>query len=370
MQELLYYIAILIYTSRVVYFFIGAAKERSKKSGNVNDADLPFVSIIIPARNEELNLVECIESVFSVDYPREKFEVIIVDDRSSDSTPSLLLMQQFRFPNLITARINSDGEKNLQGKAGALDYGIQRAKGEILLFTDADCTVHTQWVREHAKVYQDSKVAMVCAFTLIDGNNLFQKIQSVEWISTHTMASASVYYKQFLGCFGNNLSIKTTMYKQLGGYASIPFSVTEDLALMQQVGKQRQTIRYLCSIESSVKTKPCISFTEYLQQHKRWVRGATQLGWRATVFVSTSMAFWVGLALSIITLHPWWFFGFLTLRLIGDYVVNAPTLSLLKRNYLLIYSFPTVIFFSLLELSLPFMLLDPTISWKGQKLKM
>lgn len=367
MLEIIYFSAALVYTLRVMFFVIGAARERRKVAPQLTE--FPFVSIIVPARNEELNIVRCIESLAALNYPTERFEVIVVNDRSTDATGTVLLLQQQRFPNLRVLHIENEGEKNLRGKAGALDKGIAIARGEILLMTDADCVAHPQWLLCHAQEYANPSTAMVCAYTLIDGERIFDKIQAVEWNSTHTMASAGVYFKQYLGCFGNNLSIRKSIYEEIGGYSSIPFSVTEDLALLQTVGHSGYGVRYLCSPESSVHTQPCHTFGEYLRQHKRWAHGATGLGWQATVFVLSSAALWTGLASALIFEEWLWFAGILSVRVTGDYAINAPALRTLRRNALLPYNIPAVIFFTVLELILPFLLLDKTIVWKGQSFR-
>ncbi|MBL7999982.1 MAG: glycosyltransferase, partial [Candidatus Kapabacteria bacterium] len=327
------------------------------------------VSVIGPARNEERNIAHCLDSILALDYPTDSLELIVVDDRSSDATNSIVKRYARKHSHIVLHTINSDGEKNLQGKPGALDAGISIATGEILLMTDADCRVHPRWVRSHVNEYVHHNADMVCAYTLIDGGTLFSKMQAVEWNSTHTMASAGVYYKQYLGCFGNNLSISRTCYDALGGYSSIPFSITEDLALMQEAGRHHCAIRYICSQESSVTTQPILTLKEYLTQHKRWVHGGQQLGWRATVFVLTSAILWIGLGATLYTESYAMFLAIALTRLIGDGLINIPALFVLRRKELIPYIAPAILFFTLLELILPFLLIDRTIVWKGQEFK-
>jgi cellulose synthase/poly-beta-1,6-N-acetylglucosamine synthase-like glycosyltransferase len=367
MEFVIALIAIAVYTLRVLYFMYGAAKERSKIAPL--SAKLVKVSIIIPARNEEHNIGICLDSIVSLSYHKDYLEVIVVDDRSSDATSDIVkrYVEQYNYISLL--RIVHNGEKNLQGKAGALEKGISKATGELILMTDADCVVDRQWVQSHVNEYAESPVSMVCAFTLINGTNLFENMQAVEWNTTHTMASASVYYKKYLGCYGNNLSIRKSVYDEIGGYTSIPFSVTEDLALMHEVGKRNMAIRYICSPVSSVTTHPVTSLRDYVQQHKRWAQGGKQLGWKATVFVMTSALLWVGLAVSLLTSSYYLFFTIALTRLIGDFIINIPSLVTLRRTSYIPYIVPAIIFFTILELVLPFLLIDRTITWKGQKFR-
>ncbi len=367
MTELLYFVTIATYTLRSLFFVSGAARERRRV--HVLSGELPPVSVVVPARNEELNIVRCIESLAALNYPADKIEIIVVNDRSTDSTGTILSLQQMRFPQLKVITIHSDGEKNLQGKAGALECGIRAAHSDFILMTDADCVVHTEWARSHVAAYSDERVGAVCAYTLIDGETFFARLQAVEWTSTHTMASAAVYYKQYLGCYGNNMSVRRRAYEAVGGYTSIPFSVTEDLALLQAITSAGFFARYLCTAESGVSTLALQTLSEYIAQHKRWAIGGRGLGYRAVLFVMTSAVFWTGLVVAALQGDWIWVLAILLARVLNDFAINAPVLNIFGRNRLQPYTVPAVLFFSLLELVLPFLLLDSTTRWKGQTFK-
>ncbi len=108
--------------------------------------NLPLVSIIIPAYNEELNIGRCLKSLEGLDYPKDRLEIIVVDDGSKDRTTSIV--RQFKNVKLITLEKNS-------GAAKARNRGIDNAKGDILLFIDADCVANKSFVKEHAKHYPE-----------------------------------------------------------------------------------------------------------------------------------------------------------------------------------------------------------------------
>lgn len=368
MQIILYIIALVTYTARSVFFMIGAARERAQTV--FSDDDEPLVSIIVPARNEESTIGECVASLLNVDYPEHKLQIIIVNDRSTDSTEAVLANMQERFGRLHIVHIRHDGEKNLRGKAGALDVGFQAATGDIVVLTDADCRVPPGWVRSHARQYKDPDVGLVCANTLVSGSTFFARIQAVEWYSLNTMASAAVYFKQHLGCYGNNMSVRRSVYNGIGGYEAIPFSVTEDLALLQAVAANGFTARYLCTPESSVTTLALHTMAEYIAQHKRWAFGGQRLGVRAVVFVATSLALWGGIFAAVTTGEWHWLALILAMRVAEDVLIIAPSLHTLRGMRLLPYTVPAVLFFTLLELSLPFLIIDRTVQWKDQSFKM
>ena len=367
MYSILMFLLFLIFFSRNILFVIGAFIEKLKNSYFEHPDYNPFVSVIVPARNEENNIERCINSIMMSSYPAKNFELIVVNDRSTDSTGIILEGLKDKYTNLIIYTVTENNRnKNLQGKAGALQSGIETAKGEIVLMTDADCIVNTDWIKTVVSYYSDDNVAMVPAFTIIDDFRPFQRIQAIEWIFMHSMASAGIALNQPLGCYGNNLSIRRKVYNDMGGYEKIKFSVTEDLALVQATYKTGKKIKYLCSEASSVITYPVENFLEYIKQRHRWAIGGMGLRWRAVVFVICTVAMWINLLLSIIFKDPLWFTITLSARILGDFALEFPSFVALKRKRFALWSIPATLFFMFMELVVPLLLLKKSVVWKGQ----
>lgn len=104
---------------------------------NMPENKLPYVSVILPAYNESNYIAECLESLVKQSYPRERFEIIVVDNGSKDET-------------LEIAKTYADKALVLEeGNVGAVrNFGVANAKGEILAFLDSDCRVETNWLSE------------------------------------------------------------------------------------------------------------------------------------------------------------------------------------------------------------------------------
>lgn len=360
--------ALLIIIIRIIVFSIGAARQR-ELSAIIPDVDKKYVSVIIPARNEEENIERCIHSVSANNYPIDKYEIIAVDDRSTDNTYAILNKLKSEIKNLRIVQIKDPSDnKNLQGKPGALQAGIEMSIGEILLFTDADCIVQKEWIETMSACYDDGTTALAASYTSVKSKTIFEKLQSMEWIYMHSLASAGLGINQPLGCFGNNLSIKSLDFWQAGSYKNIDFSVTEDLALLQRIFDSGKKAVYLCHPKAVVETLALKTFKEYLHQHHRWSIGGLNLGWRATFFVASSAALWIGLILSLIAGEYYWTLAFLLVRTSGDFSLLAPTLEHLELERLIKWIPPASVFFMLLEILVPFLLFKKDINWKGQKL--
>ncbi len=359
--------AIVVYFLRSAIMFAGSIKSKQNQNIKADSDYLPFVSVIVPSRNEENNIETCIHSLMQTNYPHDRFEIVAVNDRSTDTTGEILNRLSKVYTNLKIVEISeSTANPNLKGKAGALHRGINESKGEIVMMTDADCVVPKTWIRSISAYFSDDKVGLVAAFTMVKHESEFDKIQAIEWIYMHTMASAGVALGKPLGCFGNNLSIRRSVYDKIGGYEKIKFSVTEDLALIQAVHKTGDKIYYPCSSESSVSTLPCETFAEYISQHRRWAIGGLNLGWVAPVFVLSNILIWAAIIIAIFSGNLIWLFAVLFVRLFGDFSLIMTSIGKLKHEHLQSRILSSILYFMIIELIIPPLLLDKKIVWKGQ----
>jgi cellulose synthase/poly-beta-1,6-N-acetylglucosamine synthase-like glycosyltransferase len=111
----------------------------------------PFVSIVIPAYNATRTIRMCLDSILQQDYPKDRCEVIVVDNNSKDGTPEIVK----QYPVTLVY------EHEQQGPHAATNSGIRAAKGEILVFTDSDCIAEQGWLRAMVKPFEDENVVGV-----------------------------------------------------------------------------------------------------------------------------------------------------------------------------------------------------------------
>lgn len=364
-MDLLLALSATVYLSRLAFFLNGQWRSRRALPSSLGHP--PHVSVIVPARNEQDNIGHCIESLLACDYPKELLEIIVVNDRSTDNT-GRIIDDLARLHPCIRAvhRTEADAVANLRGKPGALQAGIDLAGGEVLLLTDADCRVQSGWIRTMVMPFTNPDVGMVCSFTTVRRGNLFALIQDIEWLYTSGMAQSANNNGQPLGCFGNNMALRASTFHRIGGYRAISFSVTEDLALLQAMGRAGARVAFICEPDSRIETEPCSSLGEYLRQKQRWVQGGLGLGWRGITFAATSVIYWFGLVSSIVTADPQWISLFLCLRMLGDGLLIANSALRLRRTYLLAAIAPTILLLLLLELLLPVLAFQKRVVWKGQ----
>lgn len=276
----------LYFVQAIVLCF--GVKSSVKKRRDTQDFE-PCITIIVPARNEEANIQNAISSLRKIEYPHEKTEIIIVDDHSDDSTAEIvacLTKKDRRFRLLTTS--NSDARLN--GKANAVDFGIEQSSGEIIFVTDADCRVPNAWVRAHLHYYE-KKIGMVGGFALLTGrglqHSLFARLQSLDWFYLCAVGSGSAGMGMPLSVFGNNFSFRRKAYNQVGGFRGAGFSVIEDFALMRAFLKQTDwRIALPADPDLVIQTLPAVKLRDFYLQRKRWVLGGKTVSLFGTLILT------------------------------------------------------------------------------------
>lgn len=357
----------------VLYFFTHLLLLKGlKNSLNLkknSETALPNVSVIVAARNESANIVRCIRSLTGLKYPEGKLEIILVNDNSTDNTYELMkeAAEEINFIKVINSSKSSS--VNLKGKANAIDTAISQCSGEIIVMTDADCEVSPNWVEETVRYYSEN-TAMVCGFTNIKcDSSLFSKIQSLDWVYLLALASSSSGLNLILSCIGNNLSFTKKAYQDTGGYSSIGFSVTEDLALMRKINSiSKYEIKYPVDKKCLVETLPCKTISELFSQKRRWFRGGTGVNFLGYIIGAELYAVNIMLILGLIFLSYKTYVVLILIKILSEILLISGIIKRFKMSYLYRYYLLFCFYFAFYGLSLPFsFLFNKKINWKGRK---
>jgi cellulose synthase/poly-beta-1,6-N-acetylglucosamine synthase-like glycosyltransferase len=240
-----------------------------------NEVELPFVSILIAVRNEEQNIQRCLEHLRLQDYPDDKYEIIVGNDRSEDHTLEILRELESIILNLIVYNI----EELVQAKHGKMNVLAQlglSSKGEILLFTDADTRVPNSWMKSMVHEIQQGN-GIVTGTTLLETKSVFEKFQNIEWGHSIAMMKVVSDLNVSVSTIGNNMAISRSAYDAVGGYLEIPFSVTEDHEIFMQIDRKGYKSFHIFqeSVLAASVSSSTIGFL--LMQRKRWMKGAFKL---------------------------------------------------------------------------------------------
>ncbi len=361
MFELILLISLSLYFLQLVIYTIGLNKKLVDKR---QEKELT-VSVIVAARNEENNILDCIESLNELNYPADKIEILMVNDNSTDKTKEII--EEYIQDKPVFKLVNIDKKLGrLEGKTNALAQAIKISKGEIIITTDADCTVKPNWVKTIVS-YFDDDVAMVSNYTVQRMNNAFEGMQSVDWLLLLSIAGGVMNLGKPLSCIGNNMAYRRSVYDELGGYEGIPFSVTEDFMLMLQIHKlKKYKIIHTTEADALVISKPCPDMKTLYSQKKRWGVG----GLDSDMSGFGVMA--VGWVLHMMLLISFLFFSKTILYLIFfkvavDYFFIKHAADKLNVKFSLSHFLAFEIYLAIYVICLPFIVLsNPNIKWKDR----
>jgi len=352
-----------VYVLATLFLFYGIQRRHCVPTSNQ-----PFASVLIAARNEEKNLPACLQSLLRSEYPADKFEIIVVDDRSTDRTHELAENFANAHANVRVISITQRLE-NMSGKAGALCQGMAHARGEIILMTDADCQPPPSWISQMAG-YFTSEVGLVGGFTLLapsgQNNSLFAKIQTLDWIYLLAVGAGAAGLGKPLSIIGNNFAFRRAAYDAVGGYEKIGFSIIEDFALMRAINERTKwRVIFPIDARTTMISKPANGWREFYEQRQRWAAGGKEVGTLAGIFILIAFlghlacfaAWFIALPLALICL----------LALVSsDFLLLWKTAVRLERKDLLkVFPLFEMYYFFYSFIFAPTVLLPTTVRWKG-----
>lgn len=234
----------------------------------------PSVSLVVPVRNETARIGPLFDSLRASAYP--DLEIVFVDDRSEDGTAETV---EAFIASLAPGRarlIRLSENPGPNRKQYALAAGIEASRGELLLFTDADCAFGPDWMESMAAALSDPRdgLAIGPVFRRFDGSGFFSFFQAFDHAVRYAYLVAAAGLGAPCGGFGNNLIVKRAALDAIGGYRSVPFSPTEDAALIGRVRADgRFRVRGLQGRASRVATGSEPDFRELVRQGLRWNNG-------------------------------------------------------------------------------------------------
>lgn len=236
-------------------------------------------SVVIPARNEEKAIEKCLLSVLQQSYPTPLFEVIVVDDFSSDNTAHIVKQLQGRFTNLKLIQLSHIlGNSQINSyKKKAIETAIKHAANNYIVATDADCITGEHWLRNFASFIQHNNSVFVAApVKYINDGSFLSIFQSLDFISLQGITAATVNSGFHSMCNGANLVYEKQKFYEVNGFKGIDTIASgDDMLLMHKIFLQSPSkVHFLLSGESVVSTHPMPTWKSFLNQRIRWASKA------------------------------------------------------------------------------------------------
>ena len=226
------------------------------------------ISVVVACKNEEKNLPNLIKALKAQTY--QNFELILVNDHSTDRTEEIIQENLQFFKNAIL--INSQGK----GKKSALAEGIERALGNLIITTDADCIPSKKWIETIAKFHTDySPDLIVCPVKLSNKQGFFARLQQIEFASLAASTAGAVGAQMPIMCNGANLAFTKSAWLESWADLKPEEPSGDDIFLLQSIKKRGGNICFLRSEKAFVETKPSENLRTFIRQRRRWAGKST-----------------------------------------------------------------------------------------------
>jgi glycosyltransferase involved in cell wall biosynthesis len=360
-------VSIGLYLLLVVYFIIGLSRKGETAKADLND--LPFVSVVVAFRNEAKTLPKLLSSFLKLEYPIDRFEVVLVDDHSSDG--GVQAIQPF-FQSGLTLRLLTTGT---HGKKAAISLGVENAVGEYIFATDADCQVHPQWLFSMVGECITHQPALVAGMVSMSSDGSFlQDFQQMDFAALQLSGLASARMGHPIMCNGANMGYSKHQFLRHRAGLKSEYSSGDDMFLLQSMKREGLKVVFSAQPESMVSTAPMPDWRSFFGQRMRWTSKASGYHDRDVLAVAW-IVFLANLFMVTMAVAALWnviFLGFL----VGCYVAKgAVELILFRKGKFWGWRF-SFLRFILVQLIHPFYTVGvvaasifTNVSWKGRNVK-
>jgi len=264
----------VLYVLVVLYFFRGWRRLASFTP----ETTVPKtkVSVIVAARNEAESIHFTLNDLLVQKYPKELMEIIVVDDHSTDRTVEVIGSYASQGVRLI--QLNEDQPLNSYKKK-AIERAIALATGQLIVTTDADCRMGSDWLYAIVNLYERDTYRMISSpVVFFEEKNVFEQMQTLEFLYLIGLGASTIGNEKPSTCNGANLAYEREAFYEVGGFKGIDdlASGDDELLLHKMAGRYPGQIGFLKSRAAIVYTHAKPTLTELIRQRKRWASKSTR----------------------------------------------------------------------------------------------
>ena len=362
-----YFILILI-------FWMGwiLIKQRNEPFKNENKTKF---TILIPVRNEEELILENLNSLLSLNYPFDLFEIFILNDHSTDRTGEItekFIQDNKNFPLKL---VDLSTYSEIKNKKDVITFGVNAAQTEWIVLTDGDCRRNPLWLKALNEFIVESDCKMIYAPVEFSSNGVFEHIQALEFSGLVGIGGAAIRLKKPNMCSAANLAFKKEVFIEMGGYDDNNHIASgDDEYLLHKVFKMYpDEVFFLKDLRALVSTSPNVSVEQLANQRRRWVSKSTHYENRYITAI-LSGAYFFNLSILLNFIIGIFKTDFLILGLIQIAVKSLieglflfDVLRFFKRSYLILFLLIAEPFHILYVLIIGIWANMAGYNWKGRK---
>ncbi len=310
---------------------------------------LTSISIVVAARNESENISDCLNALNGLEYPKELLEIFIVNDHSEDDTASVVQSISDDIAGLTLLNLPA----GLEGKKNAINYGVNKASGKLIVSTDADCIVNKDWLLNLSSFYQYNNYKFIAAPVLFHKEKtIFEKFQSLDFMGMMAVSAAGIRGGFMNMCNGANLAYERQAFIDVNGFAgNTHLASGDDMLLMQKIAEHFPgKVGYIKNLNSKTLTCAQPSVSRFIQQRLRWTsKSEAYSGWQIKTMLAIVWLLCLSMCFDCILMffYPGLFSLFMLkflVKALADFFFLGMMSSFFKRQELM-WSFLPALFF-------------------------
>jgi len=372
MIDIILFLIVVIYVVFIAQLIYGFNKVNTFERTEVNPKTT--FSIIVPFRNEAKNLPQLLKSISKLKYPKELFEIILVDDFSTDTSERICI--QWRMANgLIESTLLENLRLSNSPKKDAISRAVPILKHEWMVTTDADCIVSENWLLTLDNFIQQNNPEMVVgAVVYKTKNNWFHHFQQLDLMSLQGTTIGSFGIEKPFMCNGANFAYTKKFFQELGGFGGINSTASGDdvLLLQKAVVANSDKVLYLKNKEFIVKTKPENDLFLLFMQRVRWASKTTSY---KNVYAKSLAVVVLLMNLSLVLVFGFWVLGKIgiwnlsfvfLIKYIIDYILLYKSNQYLNKGKFLL-PFASSLIYPVFSSSVGIYSLFGSFAWKGRR---
>lgn len=230
------------------------------------------ISVVIAFRNERSNLNTILVSLLLQNYPKQSYEVILVNDHSEDGSESLV--QKFCDEHVNFRMLHNDAFEI--GKKSAMMKGVRNAANDLVVTTDADCSLRESWLTAMAQAYRENDADLIVGLVdMVSADNFFGRFQEIEFLSLVAAGAGATAAKHPIYCNGACLAYRKSAFLSFTDPMRHKITSGEDTLFMHELKRDPgKRIVLAKSVQAIATTRGATTLRDFFQQRKRWVSKA------------------------------------------------------------------------------------------------
>jgi cellulose synthase/poly-beta-1,6-N-acetylglucosamine synthase-like glycosyltransferase len=376
-----FYIALSIflissYVFLLLFILYKWQQPQRRNSVSKNKADSSY-SILIPVRNEEKNILHCLNSILSnKDFDLSKLEIIVIDDHSEDKTFDVVQSLNHSSIKLLSLKehqeSNPSSQKTNAFKKAALNLGLHHAKGDYIIQFDGDVLVPEIYFKTVDAFIKKTQPSFVAAPVVFDtDNSMFQEFQVLDFLGMMLVTQAGIESQLWYMANGANMIYKKN---QITFDTSDRASGDDVFGIQSIAKKNKQDIHFLKAIDATVETKSSVTLKEFISQRLRWSTKNKQMGPVMTLMMAIPFFNALMIPIHFVCMYNFGMIAFvvflshLTIKIMIDYIYLKAAAQFFKKSIAMKH-FSTSFFLHFLYLGIigVMSMFVRRYSWKGRK---